>query len=276
MSLYKEAIIELDKNNIIKEFYRFQGANSYEHFNLKESQYNENTKDNYLYISNSLKHHEYFTLKRIKQLLNTILKEESLPIISNNNLREYETYLKIRRLLLYNPRVVDLYSIKLVTNKKMEKLLKENCTKQEIKKSIQGVEKVDNRVYGGGYGLSKEWKELLYLLTYFNSFHTIGRKDIIQIINNMRINKKISHKDNIDFILNNPENYKLLLSPKIESNFTKYDIMNCMEEIIESGNYLEDSEFGTNPNKVIKDVIEDYERGKEKVLTIFDKYYRSK
>ena len=276
MSLYREAIIELDKNHIVTEYYRFQGANSYEHFNLKDSQYNENTKSNYLYFSKSLKHHEYFTIKRIKQLLNNILLEESLPIISNNNLRDDQTYSKIKKLILYNSKIKDLYSIKLTTNKNMEKLLRENCFKQKTKKSNQAIERVDGRVYEGGYGLSKEWKELLYLLTYFTSFHTIDRKDIIQIITNMRINKRISHKDNIDFIINNPENYKLLLSPKIKSNFTKYDIMNCIEEIIESGNYIEDSELGNSPNKVIKDVIEDYERGKEKVLTIFDNYYNEK
>ena len=273
MSLYREAIRELNQEDLVKEMYRFQGANSYEHFNIKTSKYNQNTIDNYLYFSKSIDHHEYFTIKRIRQLLNKLLEEETDYKLTLKELGESNSYTHIKNFILNTEKLEDLYSIKLVTNKNIDQLLKENSFKLEEKRKPGSVEKVDRRVYGGGYGITKEWKELLYALTYFTSFHTIDKKDIIELLQNMRRTGRLNRKDNIDFILKNPENYKFQLSPSIQSDFTKYQIINCLEEILENGTYIKESELGQNPTKTIRKIIDDYERGKEKVLTIFDNYY---
>ena len=276
MSFYKKIIDNLEEAKTFDEMYRFQGAKSYEHFNLKTSKYNEKTIDSYLYVSKSIDHHGYFAIKRIKQLLNKLLSEDRSLIISSSNIREEEKYSKIKHLILNSSKIENLFSIKLVTNNHIGKLLKENCFHQDSKKVNKAIERVDRRVYGGGYGLSGEWKELLCYLTYFTAFHKIDRNELIRLITNMRITGKTNRKDNIDFIIKNTDNYKFKLTPSINNNFTKYDIMNCLEEIIEKGIYIEESELGTNPNKVIKEVVDDYEIGKEKVLTLFDNYYKDR
>ena len=53
MTLYKHAIYELNHDNLVKEMYRFQGANSYEHFNIRTSRYNTDTEESFLYFSKS-------------------------------------------------------------------------------------------------------------------------------------------------------------------------------------------------------------------------------
>ena len=276
MTLYRHAIYELNHDNIVKEMYRFQGANSYEHFNIRTSRYNTDTEESFLYFSKSIDHHEYFTIKRIRQLLNKVLEEESEYRVTTKDLINQDSFTSIKNIVINTPKLEDLYSIKLVVNRNIDQLLKENSFKQEEKRKVGSVEKVDRRVYGGGYGLTKEWKELLYYLTYFTSFHTIDRKDIVKLLTNMRRTGRINRKDNIDFLVKDPENYKFNLSEPIQSDFTKYQIINCLEEILEKGTFSEESELGINPNKTIRTVVDDYERGKEKVLTLFDSYYRDR
>ena len=113
-------------------------------------------------------------------------------------------------------------------------------------------------------------------LTYFNGYQRIDRNSIISLLSNMRKTGKVNSKENIEFILNSYDYYSFELSPKLESNFTKYEIMNSIEQILKNGTYSQESELANNPTKTIKKVVEDYERGKEKILTLLDKYYTSK
>ena len=67
MALYNSTNQKIKKDDYAKELYRFQGSNSY---NCIKS----NTIDNngYLYFSNSLDHHKYFTLKKMATTISLI------------------------------------------------------------------------------------------------------------------------------------------------------------------------------------------------------------
>ena len=119
MALYNSTIQILKKDDYAKELYRFQGSNSY---NCIKS----NTIDNngYLYFSNSLDHHKYFTLKRIKQLLAKELQELDLSL-SLQYLHDPKTYHQIKRLIINSERIRDLYSYRLIYDTNYLSLIKD-------------------------------------------------------------------------------------------------------------------------------------------------------
>ena len=276
MNLYDEVIIEIKKENLFKELYRFQGTNSFEYFDIKTAKFIDTSKDNYIYISNSLDHHKYFALKRIRQLLNKVILQEKGLRISSKDLRDNNNYSTIKKLIFNSDKLQNMYSIRLICDNNIIKLMKENSFSQNEKNIGKTLERVDRRVYGGGFGVADEWKNLIMCLTYFNGYQRIDRNSIISLLSNMRKTGKVNSKENIEFILNSYDYYSFELSPKLESNFTKYEIMNSIEQILKNGTYSQESELANNPTKTIKKVVEDYERGKEKILTLLDKYYTSK
>ena len=184
MALYNSTIQKLKKDDYAKELYRFQGSNSY---NCIKS----NTIDNngYLYFSNSLDHHKYFTLKRIKQLLAKELQELDLSL-SLQYLHDPKTYHQIKRLIINSERIRDLYSYRLIYDTNYLSLIKDNYFYQEKKPSSSNIERVDRRVFGGGYGVKDEWKDLLSYLTLFISKQEITREDVLTLLSNMKKTNK--------------------------------------------------------------------------------------
>lgn len=94
MSFYSEIIYDLIKKDFIKELYRFQGAYSYDYYNTKTSSFNITPNDSYVYLSGSLDHHKYFSIKRIKQLINRDVLRDTPYRLSNKYLSNIETYSK--------------------------------------------------------------------------------------------------------------------------------------------------------------------------------------
>lgn len=267
MALYQEVIEELKKENQVTELYRFQGAKSFEYFDIRKASFDEKCIDHYAYFSSSVDHHKYFSIRRIRQLLNRIVLKDTPYQISSKDIRDSDTYPKIKNLVLNNEKLQDLYSIRLIVNNYYRELLKENCMRPEEKQiGKKSIERVDRRVYGGGYGIATEWKELLGYLTYFNASQKINRYDIINILEKMRQTGKINQKGNISFLLEQIDNYQFKLNPDLESDFTKYKIMNILEVIMEKELYIKNSTLGKYPSKTIKKVVNEYERGKRKVL----------
>ena len=261
MALYNSTIQILKKDDYAKELYRFQGSNSY---NCIKS----NTIDNngYLYFSNSLDHHKYFTLKRIKQLLAKELQELDLSL-SLQYLHDPKTYHQIKRLIINSERIRDLYSYRLIYDTNYLSLIKDNYFYQEKKPSSSNIERVDRRVFGGGYGVKDEWKDLLSYLTLFISKQEITREDVLTLLSNMKKTNKINYKNNLDHIISiNPSN--IALSDYLKSDFTKYDIMNTLELIIEKGLYNPNSDLAKEPTKTIKEVVSHYQKTKEKTLLL--------
>lgn len=270
MSLYSNVVDSLNENDTI-ELYRFQGGYSSMQLSIR-NQSIENSKKRYAYFSSSLNHHKYFMIKRIRQLLDEeVLKEENLSI-SFLSLINNEQYSQIRSLIINTDKLVDMYSTRLVCLKSVQDLLKENSYIQREKVTPNSIERVDRRIYGGGYGLSTHWRRLVDLLTYFKSSQRIDRQAILELISNMRRTGAITKKDNINFLVSKIEKYCFEINKQLESDFTKYEIIECLERIIENGDYNPNSNFGQKKSETIKQIVTDYESGKNKTLRLLSKY----
>ena len=269
MSLYKDIYYELEYHNLTKEYYRFQGAKTLSRLNIG----GENDSC-YIYFSNSLDHHMYFTIKRLKQTIHRDLLDEKGFGISSQNLRNSDINPIIKKFVLSTDKLSDLYSYRLVVSHSLEGLMKENCVLNEEKNNgIPYIKRADRRVYGGGYGVSCEWKELFQYLTFFSAKAKISRKDLLELLQNMKISGRMNRKDNISFLLGNDDRYIYEINPYLMSDFNKYNIINALEAILEKKMVLEASSLATSPKKCIKSVVEEYERGREKTLELLRKRY---
>lgn len=271
MTFYKEVIMGLKDINQVREFYRFQGANSFDHFDFRTSNFNKT--NGYIYFSSSLDHHKYFTIKRIRQFLNRIVLKDSPYLISCHDLRDNpDNYEIIKKIVTNSNQLSDMYSIRLICNEEISKIISDNCQYQREKEGNMTIERVDRRVYGGGYGLANEWKELLTYLTYFNSYKKIDRRAILELLANMSATGKVNNKNNINFLLDDFSQYKIDINPNLESDFTKYKIRDCLEYILEHNLCLSSSKLKTNPSETITEIVSSYEKGKRKTLSLLDKH----
>jgi len=268
MTIFQEACHELKRDELTKEVYRFQGAKTRSNFSLVD----DDLSRDYIYFSNSLDHHKYFSVKRIKQLLNSILLEEEGIPLSNKTLHNNDGYNAIRNLIINTDKFKSLYTFRLVLSDSFDGLIRDNYQYNIGKKSgFRGIERVDRRVYGGGYGVSDEWKQLMVYLTYFSLNHKITRDELLKLIRNMRMTNRISRKDNIDFLFQGTDLYSYEINPHLYSDFNKYNIINALEMILEKDLVLPDSELARHPHQTIKGVVDEYEKGREKTLKILDK-----
>ena len=264
MSLYKEIVSELNNDNLIEYLYRFQGGNSYPYLN-KNGRIKEEDKSKYIYFSRTLDHHLYFSLKRIKQFLNGEVFDENYAL-TLKNLSNTNKFLQMKKMISYYVDIEDFKSIKLIVNSIYLDILKDNYYYQE-KKELPYIEKVDRKVFGGGYGISEEWIRLLNYLTYFTLYREIDRYDLIDIISVMRKTGKISKIDNLKFIIESSK-YCYTLNNEIFNDFLKFDIVEVLESIIDKKIYNPNSELSKNPTKTIKEVVNSYQKGREKTLKL--------
>ena len=140
------------------------------------------------------------------------------------------------------------------------------------KQSPYLIERVDRKLYGGGYGVSNAWLDLLNDLTLFSSCIRITSIDILNILKNMRREKKLASPYLISNILDTKERtYRM--SDNLYNDFHKYNIMNDLETIYEQKMYFEDSSFGRNPSTNIRDILTSYQKTREKILRLADNSY---
>ena len=269
MSLYRETCLDLLQDGTCKEVYRFQGARTYSRFNINNSQ-----NDGYIYYSNSLDHHMYFTLKRLRQILSDALQDKTGDRLSSMSIQNLEVYSTLRDLIYHTNNLNQVHSFRIACSRDFDTLAKENYILHERKEHPgKYIERVDRRVFGGGYGLADEWKKLFIALSYFSADKRISREDLIQLIQNMRKTGKINKRDNINFMFN--DNYSYQINSNLFSDFNKYHIINLLETIIEKDLVSSTSSLALNSTKTIKEVVSNYEKGREKVLSSLDRrhYY---
>jgi hypothetical protein len=266
MAIYKDICHDIKKDDLAREVYRFEGARTRSSFAI-----NEDISGDYIYFSKSLDHHKYFTVKRIRQMINRLLLDEYGIPLSNATL--HDDYHKIKHLVLYNENIKDLHSYRLVCASPFEELIRDNYQYNHDKKSgNRGIERVDRRVYGGGYGVSDEWKKLMVYLTMFTASHKITRNDLLELIRNMKVTNRISRKNNIDFMFSGTNDiYSYDINELLFSDFNKYNIINTLEAILDNGLALPDSELSKHPTKTIKSVVNEYEKGRVKTLELLGK-----
>lgn len=271
MSLYYNVVQELNFGQYSKELYRFQGANSFEYFDVKNNCFVGDQRDCYVYFSASIHHHKYFTVRRLRQFINKVVLEDTGYNLCGKQLRDAQSYSNIRNLLINSSKILGLNSIRLIYDRGYYELLSNNCFFNKSKARKEAVERVDHRIYKGGYGITGEWLSLLEHMTIFSCTQRITRENILTLVQNMKVNKSVNAFINADFLL---QNGSYQISPNIYNDFTKYDIMNDLEQIIEKGLCLESSELYKNPTETIKRIVLDYHNTREKTLRLLNDGYQ--
>ena len=275
MTSFDNIVREVKQEKFATELYRFQGAKSFNCFDIRTSKFVDKQNPNYVFISSSLDHHKYFTARRLRQLLNRVVLKDSPYQICLKSVSNLDSYNEIKSLILNSESINNLYRLRFLCHRNMKSLLYTNATRQIKREEKKPVERVDARVFGGGYGVAQEWQSLLAYMTYLSAYQKIDREAILAFLGEMKRNSRIINKDNLNFLLEEGT-YNYRINPHLTSSFTKYEIMEALEVIIDKGLCLEGSPLTENPTQTIQEVVTSYEKGKEKVLSLIDKKYKSK
>ena len=250
-----------------KSLYRFQGGSSYTHFKLTDQEASFSL-NKYVYFSKNFDHHRYFVYKRLKQIINKISLETNGISISRCKLAELDYYHKLRKAIVNFPNITNLESIRFFVDFNLIALIEDNYIYNESKLECKRViERVDRKVYGGGYGIADEWLELFNYLTFAYSKKEISRSDLIKLLNDIKSGYK-SNLDCVSFISKDITN--LTINSSIYSSFNKYEIARKIEEIMDKKLYREGSFLSTNPKLLIKKINNDYLSVRDKILFLDD------
>lgn len=270
MSIYYNVVQELKIGQYSKELYRFQGANSFEYFDVKNNCFNADNRDCYVYFSTSINHHKYFTTRRLRQFINKVVLNDTEYSLCRKQLSDAQSYSNMCNLLINSSKIMGLNSIRLIYDRSYYDLLSSNCSVNKYKARKQIVERVDRRIYNGGYGITGEWLSLLEHMTIFSCTQRITRENILTLVQNMKVNKSVNAFINANFLL---QNGSYQINPYIYNDFTKYDIMNDLEQIVDKGLCLESSELYKNPSGTIKKIVLDYQNTRQKTLQLLNDSY---
>lgn len=267
-------IFEKGSSSLNGSLFRFEGGNSIQRFNRgNESLFKT---DNAIYFSRYLLHHKYFIHKRLRQIINQILINNQHKILSDREL--ICEFKNIKQILELNYEQLSGSSLKLYIPESLIKLMNDNYYHQG---QVEGVklELSDRRKYGGSYGVSDEWIELINNLTFFVEETSINYDDILNYLYNLKLNV-CGHKkaDTTSFI--GSKNSTFFINSKIGSDYHKYTIVDNLERLIDSGLIKKDSEIYKNPRSTIGAIINEYsllrEASKEKMDKILIKQYGNK
>lgn len=127
----------------------------------------------------------------------------------------------------------------------------------------------------GGYGFYGEWLEVFQILTLIYSYQEITKEDLIQYVYNCReriINPNFQISP-VSF-LNNPNKRIIVLNESLQNNFSKYKLMNAIQNILEKKLYLCDSYLGKKGEEGAKKIIQEYSQEREKILALLEENYK--
>lgn len=265
MSLYQEVLAQTPD---LFSFYRYEGNLSYHYFhpNFKEKAF---SSPSYIYFSQSMRHHHYYVDKRLTQYVNEILIHNNLKMhhFSFNNLKQFNQLLDF----LKTYPMKDFISIQCHSSPIMQALLYKNYISNVRKrKEDRRVERCDITKYQGGYGFCGEWLDLFNTLTYFYSYQTITKEDILQFL---ILKKQYFYKPDYTilptfFLEVKPRNIKI--NPSLFNHYEKYELMNSLQQIIENQLFFPTSPFETHSNEIMKQVISQYTRERKRILSLID------
>lgn len=260
-----EVILKLLEENNAYEFYRFQGHNSFEYYNIRTNRFESNL-NHYVYFSTTLSHHYYFTIKRIRQLINTTILKNTPYEISRKQLNNSLDFSNIKKLVINSENIKGLNSIALVCDYTYYDLLKDSCMKNLNKTYQGGVERVDRRVYGGGYGVTGAWLDLFNDLVYFSSYTRFNVQDILDLLEKIKNgNSQASPKLIQEILKSKLRTYQL--SKNLYDDFHKYKIMEDLDRIESEKLFLPGSEFAKSPQKTKKLILSTYQQRRDKILS---------
>lgn len=155
----------------------------------------------------------------------------------------------------------------------------ENNSHLNIKKekSDKRIESCDKRQYRGGYGFCDEWLTVYNLLTYFYGCQRITKENILEFMELYRfcLIKQERTLSATNFLLD--ESCRTIkINERIYDDFSKYELMNALEIIVEKELYFPESMFSNNPEQSIKKIIQAYTLERERLLELSESIYRRK
>lgn len=271
MTLYEELYYQLLD---FPKFYRFEGGKSFNHFSFEQGEILPKV-NNYIYFSANSNHHFYYVAKRLKQLIDKEILYETKYAITKKVIVDSEKFKevvsKIESAFIDEKQI----SIECIVSPLMKKLIANNCIKNSLKKHGDcRIELVDKRHRRGGYGFYGEWLEVFKTLTYIHAYQKITKEDLIQFVYASR-QKIVNPNFQISIVsfLADPHRRILALNNNLKNDFSKYELMNALQVILEKGLYFSSSYLGINGEDSIKKIIQDYTLEKEYLLALLEENY---
>lgn len=271
MTLYEELYHSMPK---LPKFYRFEGFNSFPYFNFQGDEYITNIL-HYIYFSKNEKHHAYYVSRRLKQLIaNEILRDTDLKF-DRKSILDMGAYTEMEKCIENYSLEDKLLSIELSLSPLISELIQKDVVSNRRKtENDRRIEKVDYNTYGGGYGFCEEWLKVFNLLTVFYSYHRITKEDMLDFLYMFRRNLiRPKTFDNPVIFLSDPKNRVIKVNNKIFNDFSKYELMDALQRIVESQCYFPDSIFSENPEEQIRRIIQEYNGEREHILELSDSVY---
>ncbi len=163
MTLYEELYYQLSD---LPKFYRYEGPGSYVHFSFSKNRILAN-RNLYVYFSTNMKHHFYYTEKRLKQMIDKEMFYELKYSLSKKNVMNTEKFQEIIKKIENSPIEEKPMSIEFVLSPLIKQLLVNNYVRNSRKEhGTYFIERVDNRRYGGGYGFFGDWLNIFHEFIY--------------------------------------------------------------------------------------------------------------
>lgn len=264
-----ETVQKLLEQDNAHEFYRFQGHNSFEYYNIRTNRF-EDEGSHYVYFSRTINHHYYFTIRRIRQLINTTILRDTPYNISRKHLKNQNSFLNIKNLIINSEKIRKLNSIALVCDNIYYDLIMDNSINNMKKTYPSIVERVDRRVYGGGYGITGAWLDLFNDLVYFTCCTRINIQDVVNLLEQMRRGTSQLSPMLIQNIMDTKiRTYSI--SETLYDDFHKYKIMEDLNRIEEEKLWIPGSEFSKNPKETKKKILSGYQQKRNQILLNYHK-----
>jgi hypothetical protein len=274
MSIGKKIIEELSAKGVLRTLYRFQGINS-SYGNIELSDEDILFKCSTVYFSKNILHHRYFIHKKLCQQVNNVL--ESGLYVTKASLWNSETYNRIISAIENNHAVLQSESICIFITPMMSDLIRNNSVLQ-VKKCnyTQTIPEItDSSKYGGSYGISDEWLILLNDLTLFTNRVCLNYDDVLTYL----YLKKLYYSrpngcDTMAFM--DRKTSTTIINQKVFSPHNKHSIVNSLENILDNGSYIKNSEFGKEPTKTIRQIVDEYTNLRTTILKCAENEYQKK
>lgn len=275
MTIYEELYYGLAN---FPKFYRYEGIKTFKNYDLDNSDSILINLENYIYFSASKQHHFYYVGKRMKQLIERDILYQTKYNLQSKKIINLEIFRDIVARIENYPLDEKQTSIEFTTSPLLKKLFAKNFILNSRKKeSIPYIERVDINKSGGGYGLCKDWLEVFNILTYIYVGQRITKADLIDYVYNLR--QKIINPNlpiNITRFLLDPKKQSVKINTQLYSDFTKYDLMNALQNILEKELFFPDSYIAQHRSDCIKKIMQEYNLERENILALEDFIYERK
>lgn len=272
MTLYEEIYHNTPE---LSKFYRFEGYTSHNRF-MQLDDMNITSFLNYIYFSGNQKHHMYYVAKRLRQLISReVLKDTDLKF-DKKTLLDQGSFNEIANCISNYSFDGKIVSLELSVSPLMNQLLDKNSISNRMKvRNDRRIERVDYNTYRGGYGFCEEWLRVFDLLTFFKSYRRITNDNMLDFLYMQRRNliESAAILNAVSFLLD-PKSLVIKPNEKIFSDFSKYELMDALEKIIEDELYFPSSILAPNPSEEIKRIIQAYNLERSNFLKLSDTIYQ--